>query len=80
VAGEEAFRVEGVVVERLPNGTWRVALANGHLLTGFVVGKARAGLRAEPGTRVLMQASPYDLSEGRIIGILASAVESTPSQ
>ena len=33
---EEAFRVEGRVIEALPNGTFRAELANGHRLTAFV--------------------------------------------
>lgn len=65
--GTDAFKVEGVVVEALANGTYRVELANGHRLLGFVAGKARvkcAGFK--PGTRVKLALSPYDLSQGRI--------------
>ena len=49
MAGEEAFRVEGRVMEALPNGTFRVELKNGHRLTAFVAGRTKknfAGLRA----------------------------------
>jgi translation initiation factor IF-1 len=56
------------VLAALPNGTWRVELANGHQLLAFAPGKARAavaGLAA--GQKVKLQMSPYDLSEGRII-------------
>ena len=65
---KDAFEVEGVVVEVLPNRTYRVELANGHRLLAFVAGKARqsfAGLA--PGDKVRLQLSPYDLSEGRIV-------------
>jgi translation initiation factor IF-1 len=68
MAGEEAFRVEGRVMEALPNGTFRVELENGHRLTAFVTGRARknfAGLGA--GDRVKLQLTPYDLSIGRIL-------------
>jgi translation initiation factor IF-1 len=66
--GDDAFKVEGIVREALPNGTYRVELANGHHLLGYVAGKARtAGRRFVPGDKVKMQLSPYDLSEGRII-------------
>ena len=64
----EAFRVEGRVIEALPNGTYRVELENGHRLTGFVAGRAKqnfAGLK--PGGRVKLQLTPYDLSMGRIV-------------
>jgi len=66
--GDEVFQVEGRVIETLPNGTYRVELANGHRLTAFVAGRAKlnfAGLKA--GDRVKLQLSPYDLSAGRIV-------------
>ena len=66
--GADAFQVEGVVIEALANGTYRVKLANGHRLVGFVAGKARltsAGFA--PGERVKLQLTPYDLSSGRIL-------------
>ena len=64
----EAFRVEGRVMEALPNGTYRAELKNGHRLTAFVADRARkhfAGLK--PGDRVKLQLTPYDLSVGRIL-------------
>jgi translation initiation factor IF-1 len=66
--GEEAFRVEGRVMEALPNGTFPVELPNGHRLTAFVDGRDRkffAGLKA--GDTVRLQLTPYDLSVGRIL-------------
>ena len=68
MAGTDAFKVEGVVVEALPNKTYQVELANGHRLRAFVAGKARrsfAGL--SPGDKVKLQLTPYDLSAGRIL-------------
>ncbi len=66
--GETAFQVEGVVIESLPNGTWRVELRNGHRLTAFATGEVkRRSTKLAPGDRVSLQLSPYDLSEGRII-------------
>ena len=68
MAAESAFKVEGVVLEALPNKTYRVELSNGHKLLAFVSGKARltfAGLKA--GEKVKLQLSPGDLSQGRII-------------
>jgi translation initiation factor IF-1 len=67
MAGTDAFQVEGVVMEALPNRTYRVELANGHRLLAFVAGRARqtfAGLA--PGDKVKLQLTPYDLSTGRI--------------
>lgn len=65
---EDAFEVEGLVVDVLPNETYRVELVNGHRLRAFVPGKAR--LKLGPfalGQKVMLKVSPYDLSEGRII-------------
>ncbi len=63
-----AFEVQGVVVEALPNGTYRVELPNGHRLVAFVTGRARLSFtRLAPGERVKLELSPYDLSEGRIV-------------
>jgi translation initiation factor IF-1 len=68
MARDEALRVEGAVIEALPNQTYWVELANGHRLRAFVAGKARlrfAGLA--PGQKVMLALSPYDLSQGRIL-------------
>jgi translation initiation factor IF-1 len=68
MAGKGAIKVEGVVLEALPNKTYRVELANGHRLLAYVAGKARMSFsRLVPGARVKLEMSPYDLSEGRII-------------
>jgi len=66
--GPDAFRVEGVVIEARPNGTYGVELANGHRLLAFVAGRAKktfAGLAA--GEKVKLQLSSYDLTTGRIL-------------
>jgi len=66
---EDAFRVEGSVIESLPNGTYQVRLANGHCLTGFMSGRDRkqfAG-KINAGDKVNLQLTPYDLSVGRIL-------------
>jgi translation initiation factor IF-1 len=64
---KEAIEVEGVVVEALPNATFRVELANGHRVLAHISGKIRVHyIRVLPGDRVLVELSPYDLSRGRI--------------
>ena len=64
----DAIEVEGVVVEVLPNKTYRVELSNGHRVVGFVSGRARMNfIRFGLGNKVRLQMSPYDLSEGRIV-------------
>jgi len=68
MAGEGAFKVEGVVIGELPGQTYRVRLPNGHEIRAFVAGRVRRGLvRFAPEDRVKVQMSPYDLSEGRIM-------------
>lgn len=68
MVGENAFQVEGRVMEVLANGTWQVELKNGHRLTAFVAGRNEknfAGLKT--GDAVKLQLTPYDLSVGRIL-------------
>ena len=67
MSGEAAFKIEGVVIEVLTNKTYRVELANGHRLLGFVAGKARHSFAPGPGDKVRLKLSPCDLSQGRII-------------
>ena len=68
MAGTDAFKVEGVVVEALPNKTYRVELANGHRVLAFVAGRARLAFPGlAPGDKVTLQLTPYDLSAGRIL-------------
>lgn len=66
--GEDAFRVEGRVIEVLSGRTWRVELVNGHRLLAFAAGRTDkdfAGLK--PGDQVKLQLTPFDLSTGRVL-------------
>ena len=66
--GNEAFQVEGRVMEALAKGTYRVELANGHRLTAFVAGRLKRGIAGlKAGDKVKLQLTPYDLSAGRIL-------------
>jgi translation initiation factor IF-1 len=66
--GTSAFEVEGLIVQVLPNGTYWAELPNGHRLLAFVPGKGRVAVgQIAPGSKVRLQLSPFDLSEGRII-------------
>ena len=67
MAREDAFKVEGRIVEVLSDKTFREELANGHRLLGLVAGK-RTRLELACGDSVALELSPYDLSEGRIVG------------
>jgi translation initiation factor IF-1 len=68
MARTDGIQVEGSVVEILPNKTFRVELSNGHRVVAFVSGKARLNFpRLALGEKVMLEMSPYDLSEGRIV-------------
>jgi translation initiation factor IF-1 len=59
--------VEGVIVRVLQRGVFRVQLANGHGLLGYVPRRDRErSAHAAPGDRVVLDVSPFDLSKGRV--------------
>ncbi|HAV43115.1 TPA: translation initiation factor IF-1 [bacterium] len=65
---EEPIRVEGKVIEALPNAMFRVELENKHVVLAHISGKMRMYyIRILPGDRVTVELSPYDLTRGRII-------------
>jgi translation initiation factor IF-1 len=64
---EEALQLDGVVIETLPNTTFRVKLDNGHVVTAHISGKMRKNyIRILTGDRVTVELTPYDLTKGRI--------------
>jgi translation initiation factor IF-1 len=68
MAKEEAIQMDGVVVETLPNTTFKVELENGHVVTAHISGKMRKHyIRILTGDQVTVELTPYDLSKGRII-------------
>ena len=67
MAQEDVIEVEGVVVETLPNTTFKVELENGHQILGHISGKLRMNyIKILPGDKVKVELSPYDLTRGRI--------------
>lgn len=65
---DESIKVEGVILETLPNAFFRVKLDTGNLILGHISGKMRMNyIRLLPGDRVTVEVSPYDISKGRII-------------
>ncbi len=68
MAKEEAIQMEGVVIDTLPNTTFRVELENGHVIMAHISGKMRKHyIRILTGDNVSVELTPYDLSKGRII-------------
>ena len=64
---EDSIQVEGTVTEALPNSIYRVELPNGHRILAHVSGELRLGfVRLQPGDKVTVEMSPYDLSKGCI--------------
>ena len=67
MAKDDMIELEGVVVESLPNTTFRVDIGNGHIILAHISGKLRMiFIRILPGDKVTVQMSPYDLTRGRI--------------
>lgn len=67
MAKEELIKVDGVILETLPNATFKVKLENGHEVHAHISGKMRMHfIRILPGDKVTVELSPYDLTRGRI--------------
>jgi translation initiation factor IF-1 len=67
MAKQDVIEVEALVVETLPNATFKVQLENGHQILAHVSGKIRMHyIRILPGDKVTVELSPYDLTRGRI--------------
>nr|YP_009871837.1 translational initiation factor 1 [Calligonum ebinuricum]YP_010003344.1 translational initiation factor 1 [Calligonum leucocladum]QKS33607.1 translational initiation factor 1 [Calligonum ebinuricum]QKS33693.1 translational initiation factor 1 [Calligonum ebinuricum]QKS33779.1 translational initiation factor 1 [Calligonum ebinuricum]QKT27144.1 translational initiation factor 1 [Calligonum leucocladum] len=65
---EEKSIHEGLIIESLPNGMFRVRLDNEDMILGYVSGRIRRSfIRILPGDRVQIEVSRYDSTRGRII-------------
>ena len=65
---DDVLETEGVIVEALPNASFKVKLSNGHVITAYISGKLRMHyIKIIPGDSVKLEMSPYDLTKGRII-------------
>lgn len=63
----DVIEVQAVVLESLPNATFRVKLENGKVIMATISGKIRMNyIRILPGDKVTVEISPYDLERGRI--------------
>ncbi|MDZ7262744.1 MAG: translation initiation factor IF-1 [candidate division KSB1 bacterium] len=67
MAKEEPIKVDGTIIETLPNACFRVELENGHQVLAHISGKMRMHfIKILPGDKVSVELSPYDLTRGRI--------------
>jgi translation initiation factor IF-1 len=65
---DDVVRMQGEVLENLPNATFKVKLENGHVVVGHISGTMRMHyIRLLPGDRVTVELAPYDLTRGRIV-------------
>jgi translation initiation factor IF-1 len=68
MAKQNSIRVDGTIIEALPNANFRVELENGHKILAHISGKMRMYyIKILPGDRVSLELSPYDLTKGRIV-------------
>ena len=68
MAKEEPLRIEGRIVEALPNTQFMVELEKGHKVLAHIAGKMRKNfIRIVPGDRVTVEISPYDFTKARIV-------------
>ena len=68
MAKEDVIQMNGVVIDTLPNTTFKVQLENGHILVAHISGKMRKNyIRILQGDAVVVEMTPYDLTKGRII-------------
>lgn len=64
---EDVIEVEGIVIDAMPNATFKVELENKHQILAHISGKLRMNfIRILPGDKVTVEMSPYDLTKGRI--------------
>jgi translation initiation factor IF-1 len=68
MARDSILKLEGDVIDVLPNATFKVKLENGLVVLSYVSGKMRQHeVRILMGDKVELEMSPYDLSRGRIV-------------
>lgn len=68
MAKEESIKMDGTIIETLPNASFQVELEGGHKVLAHISGKMRMHyIRILPGDKVTVELSPYDLTRGRII-------------
>jgi len=64
----EAIRKEGIVLEGLPNATFKVRLNDGSEILAHISGKMRMNfIKILAGDKVTVEVSPYDKKRGRIV-------------
>ena len=67
MAKQGSIKVDGIIVDTLPNAAFKVKLENGHEIMAHISGKMRMNfIKILEGDKVAVELSPYDLTRGRI--------------
>jgi len=65
---KEVIKIEGEIIETLPNAMFRVKIDSGHVILAHISGRMRMNyIKILPGDRVMIEMTPYDLTKGRIV-------------
>jgi translation initiation factor IF-1 len=68
MAKEDTIRMEGAVIDVLPNAMFRIKLTTGQTVTGYISGRMRQNdIKILLGDKVEIEFSPYDLTKGRVV-------------
>ncbi len=68
MAKEDVIKLDGQVIDVLPNATFRLKLENNTVVLGHVSGRIRQNeIKILLGDEVCVEFSPYDLTKGRIV-------------
>ena len=67
MAKEEGIKMDGKVIDVLPNAVFKVEMETGPVITGYISGRMRKhDIKILLGDTVEVEFSPYDLTKGRI--------------
>lgn len=67
MAKEELLEFEGIVIDALPDGRFKVRLENDHEVLAYTAGRMKKNrIKTLVGDRVTVEMTPYDLDKGRI--------------
>ena len=65
---EEIIKMQGTVIDCLPNALFKVELENGHSVLATISGKIRRfNIKILQDDKVDVEITPYDLDRGRIV-------------
>lgn len=68
MAKEDVIKMDGEVVDVLPNAMFRIKLTTGNIVMGYISGKMRQNdIKILLGDTVEIEFSPYDLTKGRVV-------------